>query len=417
MTRLYLRFYIGVLICFVLTLAIVLAWLLNESAEDRAVVEDSMRGGISLALEQLQGKSANESPAMLASLQERFGYELRILSRDELEISLGDIARLDAQEGPVYRDRSLYASLGNDETLVLGPLPSFQLGMGATWVVVIVVALWALASMLLLRPVVKATSRFERAAQQMSDGDLSTRIELRGVAPQSLARSFNAMAQTTEKLLGDQRHLLAAVSHEFRTPLARLRFAQEMAGDTRSADERKQLLLEMDEDIVELEDLVSELIEYIRLGDSKSTSQQKSFVLGELLPPLLEAKSSSSLAIEFRSDLDDTELCLHDSRLFARAVKNLVANARRHAASSVTVEVAKHANGGIWLHVDDDGPGIPLEERERVLEPFVQLGGNRDSGSGLGLAIVARIAESRGGEALVSSSSLGGARVSISWPQ
>ena len=107
-----------------------------------------------------------------------------------------------------------------------------------------------------------------------------------------------------------------------------------------------------------------------------------------------------------------------DTRLVARAVRNLVANARRHAPSSVTVSVERQQDRA-WVHVDDDGPGIPPAQRATVFERFARLDEARSTdrgGAGLGLAIVAGVADAHGGGTLASDAPTGGARVSICFP-
>ena len=104
--------------------------------------------------------------------------------------------------------------------------------------------------------------------------------------------------------------------------------------------------------------------------------------------------------------------------LLRRAVLNLVTNAVRHARERVRVTGSAAADG-VQLHVDDDGPGIPVGERERIFEPFRRLDDSRSAdagGAGLGLAIVQRIMSVHGGRVLVGDSPLGGARFTLVFP-
>jgi signal transduction histidine kinase len=108
-----------------------------------------------------------------------------------------------------------------------------------------------------------------------------------------------------------------------------------------------------------------------------------------------------------------------DARLFRRAISNLIVNALRHAHSRVEVSLERKEQV-LCIHVDDDGPGIPVADRERIFEPFQRLDDERTRngrGSGLGLAIVRRIAEVHGGHISVLTSGLGGARFQFSLPQ
>lgn len=104
-----------------------------------------------------------------------------------------------------------------------------------------------------------------------------------------------------------------------------------------------------------------------------------------------------------------------DERLISRAVRNLLSNACRHATRTVRAEV--DASGDrVWVHVDDDGPGVPAAERELVLRRFGRLDEARQvdsGGAGLGLAIAASVAQAHGGDVVVSDADLGGARISL----
>ena len=105
-------------------------------------------------------------------------------------------------------------------------------------------------------------------------------------------------------------------------------------------------------------------------------------------------------------------------RLLRRAVLNLGTNAVRHARSRVRLSAASRG-GRVWVHVDDDGPGVPPEARDRVFEPFFRMDASRTSdtgGAGLGLAIVQRIAQVHGGTVTVGEAPLGGARFTLELP-
>jgi signal transduction histidine kinase len=127
----------------------------------------------------------------------------------------------------------------------------------------------------------------------------------------------------------------------------------------------------------------------------------------------------SNRGIEVRVDAVATELALWvEPRTFERAVENVVRNALRYAVARVAVRVRVDGER-LWIAVGDDGPGIPAEARERVLEPFTRLDparGREHGGFGLGLAITRRIVERHGGEVRIGESELGGAEVRMSWP-
>ncbi len=418
MSTLFLRFYMGGVLAFVVIEIIILGLLFSTSAEDVAVVEDSLRGGALLAKQQADAHPS-EQAKVLSSLENTFGYEVRVASAsDKLPQVVG--TRFASGEELVYADGRLFVQLEqSDGFLVMGPLPSFGLPPTGSLIQVSIgiALLWALVTWLLLRPVFHATRRVEQAAEKMSGGQLSARIEVTG-AFTDLATSFNKMAETTEALVERQRELLAAVSHEFRTPLSRLRFASEMVGREESADERKELLGGMDADVEELEKLVEELLAFIRIGSRDAASAHVPMVLAEVLAPLIERHRQELCggAVEIQSDLDGCDSIRANPRLVIRAIDNLIRNARHYAKSKISV-VAVREGCDLVVRVGDDGPGIAPEDRERVLAPFVRLDAKADSsGVGLGLAIVERIVENHNGVLQLESSSLGGVCAITRWP-
>jgi signal transduction histidine kinase len=176
----------------------------------------------------------------------------------------------------------------------------------------------------------------------------------------------------------------------------------------------------MEKDVVDLEELVSELLVLANLREAPPYAP-KSVPAGQLVDEVLRRANEEmratgrAIAIEAPRNLPDSLTC--DSKYLSRALVNILRNAVRYARSKVAVTVER-AGSRTVISVDDDGPGVPPHERHRLFEPFARMEGSRgrDSGGvGLGLAIVKSVAEWHGGEARISDSPLGGARVSISW--
>lgn len=176
----------------------------------------------------------------------------------------------------------------------------------------------------------------------------------------------------------------------------------------------------MERDVVDLEDLVSELLVLASLREAPPY-EPKDVRANDLLEEVMRRANDEMrttgrrITIEAPRNLPDTLLC--DAKHLSRALANVLRNAVRYAKSKVAVTI-ECAGSRTSISVDDDGPGVPPLERDRLFEPFTRLEGSRgrDSGGvGLGLAIVKSVAEWHGGEARISDSPLGGARVSISW--
>ena len=211
-----------------------------------------------------------------------------------------------------------------------------------------------------------------------------------------------------------------------KTPLARLRFAISLAEDAQTAAERKQLLKKMQQDVDELDELVKEMLLYSRLERNNATPHlaMQPVPVESWLPNAvedeIEAAQASDISIPVAVDSSVADAAC-EPKFMARAVQNLVRNALRFAKTRVEVHVAS-SEQQYFIHVDDDGPGIAENDQARLFVPFARMDESRNrpsngGGTGLGLAIVQRIAEWHGGKASISTSAMGGARITIAWPQ
>lgn len=307
--------------------------------------------------------------------------------------------------------------------LAVGPLPDLPgpdlrvLGvlLGAVLVTVV------MAGFILVYPVVRRLRVLEKTAIRIGAGNFKARagISSSGAVGQ-LARHFDHMGQSVQKLVAAQRLLLQAVSHELRTPIARIRFAMEMLQQNTGVTERAQHLSSIDHDLEELDSLVRELLIYNRYNtDAPSLRKEEldvAAIISELAQRAQQTHSEIRITIDIRTEAE-LRVCA-DEKCFVRVIQNLLGNACRHAGSEVTVTVTRHAEE-VSIAVSDDGPGIPPEERERVFEPFARLGGSRSrasGGVGLGLAIVATIIELHGGKIELCESPAGGASFVTIWP-
>jgi len=256
-----------------------------------------------------------------------------------------------------------------------------------------------------------------RVADEFGAGQLSARARMRpSSAAYPLAERINAMAERIEGLLESQKNLLHSVSHELRTPIARLEFALELLAE-RSADAAlSKRIAAMHGDLAELNELVNELLSMSKL-DKASEARRAPFEVESLLRECADGlhPRPARLRCELAPGLGSID---GERRLLARAVGNLLRNAEKYAASTVALR-ARRAGGRLEIVVDDDGPGIPEGERERIFEPFYRLDRSRDratGGFGLGLAIARKAVGLHGGVLRVEDAPLGGARFVISLP-
>ncbi|VWC98288.1 two-component system sensor histidine kinase [Burkholderia lata] len=265
--------------------------------------------------------------------------------------------------------------------------------------------------------------RLQEAARAFGAGTLSTRVKLSGKSNIfELSQQFNDMAERIEASIKQQREMMHGISHELKTPLARLEFGLALLAEPDETGRMRERRDALRRDVRELDELVTELLTIGRLEQGASQLAPMEVVVDALI---------DSVAGNVANDIADRGITLDvstlgapaahvcDPKLVARALLNLIRNGARYASRTVLLAAEGDASGALVLSVDDDGPGIPAAERARVFEPFQRLDSSRDrqtGGFGLGLAIVRRVAQVHGGEVRLEDSPLGGARFVITLP-
>jgi two-component system sensor histidine kinase RstB len=393
---------------------------------NRLAIEDAIGGWMRLVRRRLDSQRNRQSS--LEELQQLFDFPVRLTRQDDLPQE--PRTRIESGDEIVFYspgdDRWFAATplLDRSGVIRFGPFPNFERNeqKAATTTLALVLLPAALAIALLLRPVARQLRLVEAAAKKITAGDLSARVdEGRIGSAKPLALAFNNMAARTEALVRTQRELLQAVSHELRTPLSRMRFAIELIETAKDEAERKSRLESLDAATEELDELVESLLRYVRMETAEPPLNIEQVFVRDAIDASLSKHAELHSGIDFRSQrrVSQEETPIHVDRLgFQCVLGNLLSNAGRHAKSKVTISTTLNENE-LCIDVDDDGPGIPESERERVLEPFVQLDyGTRGQkrGVGLGLALVKRIVSRHGGRVELLSSPLGGCRVRATWP-
>ena len=219
------------------------------------------------------------------------------------------------------------------------------------------------------------------------------------------AHAFQDMRRRIGHHMAQRTEMLAGVSHDLRTPLTRMRLAIEMLPNGREADD-------LHSDVAEMEGMVEGYLAFARSQDVEVAVETD---LPLLLEQVVANARRAGAEIELQAD-GDLQVPLHPNA-FRRCMTNLVDNARRYA-THVAIS-AKRRGAVIEIAVDDDGPGIPPENREEVFRPFRRLEESRNpetGGSGLGLAIARDVIRSHGGEIILSEAPLGGLRALLRLP-
>jgi len=238
--------------------------------------------------------------------------------------------------------------------------------------------------------------------QKWGDGDLSRRVPVSGQDEVAdLSQHFNDAAQRIENLMSSQRalltsqkSLLANASHELRSPLARIRMGLEFLGEAPPAVKN-----EITRNIAELDQLIDEILLASRLDAQESDLGTIESV--DLIGLCAEECARVGASLQLPQGVQSLEVP-GVAKLLRRMVRNLLENAKRYGGESAP-EIGltlSQTDTATTVRVDDRGPGVPAEWRERIFEPFYRLPGasERTGGVGLGLALVKSIAQRHGGQ-------------------
>lgn len=372
-----------------------------------------------IALDQEFGKSLwllSQTEGGLTKLKQEFNSE--IINRSDLALPENLKTQLN-EKHYLYvfnHDQRVvwYVALNDAQLLHIGPLSVANPSFSSVWpyfllltVIGLPVGLW---SFLLWRDFNKLTLACEAVggAQDFELQDASKSFFL------PITDTLNALQERIQYLLAAQQELTSSVSHEFRTPLARLKFAVAMLEEQIENEKSFIYIDNMQADIAELEALVSEMLEYARLDSHQPSLKSHSCDLTALVNSVVNK-------LEFATDIDiavyaPSQLYYNcDEHFIARCIQNLLGNAQKYAHHKINLILEEHPDA-VQIVVEDDGPGIAQSEWQSILKPFTRLDKSRDKktgGFGLGLAIVAKIVSWHRGQLQVCDSTLGGAKFVI----
>ena len=268
--------------------------------------------------------------------------------------------------------------------------------------------------------------RLQLGFGRLAQGDFSARLGptmgRRKDEVADLARDFDAMAERLQELVGARDRLLHDVSHELRSPLARMRLAADLL--RRDPGRLEASLDRIDREAGHLDALVGELLTLARLESDAGRSEEY-FDLLEVLRLVtddaqFEAEAQGvALYVDLPTDsADDDWLILGSGQLVHRAFENILRNALRFSSQGGAVALSLERDGPdrCIVAVDDEGPGIADGEAIRLLEPFVQGTNQSGAGFGLGLGIARRAIAASGGSVTLANRAGGGLRVTIALP-
>ncbi len=377
---------------------------------------------IEQSLEHNQNTSKKELPL---AFRTDLNYHVELVSISNF--SKTDIANK-IKEGNIVnvsddRTHYFYKRLENSDDVLMLTNTLEEDNRNAIYIGFILLFYAAIAGMIFLWvwPLARDLTLMGLHTQQIGKDDQPAKID---ISPRSVlypfANTFNVMAKRLNEILRSQKEMTLAVSHELRTPLARMKFALAMTEDQPMPILLQRQFSNISKDILEMESLINSFLAYAGFDhQSQQLNQCEGYIqdlIQEIIVRLLN-KETDHINIEINDETNGQAISCEWS-LMQTAIQNLIHNALGYANTTILVSI-KIQTEHFLIEVEDDGPGVPEDQRTRIFESFVRIYSeltNR-SGFGLGLALTKRIMEWHLGSVIYSSSSLGGAKFSLKWPR
>ncbi|MCK8517145.1 ATP-binding protein [Methylonatrum kenyense] len=412
-------------------------WMVDTGLPDEAELKDYASEIQRLYREEGEGEvvgflraASREQPMRLTLLRDEENPEDGRRLPDELRQAL-DHPLQPGESAIGQTDRFVYRILDVDlEGWEPGRLVAMRSRLGLLdlplWVrLLIALSVTAGVSALFAAQLSRPLHRVREASRRLADGELETRVPVRetgGDELDALARDFNRMASRLQKALEGRTRLLRDISHELRSPLARMQVALELVRrDGARADDTH--LERLEQDIEQLDELIGQVLAMARLDAGLPSGERETVDVGALLQSICDDAVFEAKATDRDVVLDVPDALLlkeADSGLLRSALDNVIRNAVRYTPPKSRVSVsARREENAVRIVVDDLGPGVPEAELDSIFEPFVRVSAARErtsGGHGLGLAIARRAVVSHGGTIQARNNDAGGLTVAIRLP-
>lgn len=261
-----------------------------------------------------------------------------------------------------------------------------------------------------LRRLFRPLEALDGAVREVTAGNLKVQVPVKGQDELgNLSKAFNQMTEGIRQSLHSKEQLLYNVSHELRSPLTRMRLSVEFLPEGK----QRQTLVE---ELSQMDAMIDELLESARLDSAHGLLEKAPVDLGQLLTGLAQQQPGR---VEL-SLPEQAVVLTGDFKRLERLFRNLIENGLKYSPEGSPVEVSLQVSGGaVQIEVCDQGPGVPLEDRPHLFEPFYRVDKSRSvktGGYGLGLALVKQIAEAHQGQVSLDESRTQGACFKVELP-
>lgn len=365
--------------------------------------------------------------ALLGELAAREGVQIHVAKPDDALVALPQNEFYELVQAELHSQLGIETQFSLSRNGVIGIWVSFDIDGDSYWILLpetylvddaslrwlgwgaLVLLLAVAGAWLIVARINRPLKALAAAAAQMGKGATPEPVSESGPTEiRTLSRAFNQMAADRKKLDDERALLLAGVSHDLRTPLARIRLSMEMMDDKGDTAMREGI----EQDIQDIDGAISQFLDFARAASSEKAEASADMNL--LITELIARYARAGKRVEFKAGAVPP-LALRRLAL-QRVFSNLIDNALKHGRNEVMVVSGTEGNIA-YVEVLDRGPGIPAEDAERMLQPFTRMDSARStSGTGLGLAIVDRIARMHGGCIRLLARDGGGVRARVELP-
>jgi len=318
---------------------------------------------------------------------------------------------------------ALHFYLAKTNELLVLTTPPQSVSQQNTLLPILLTSLFYLAVLVLmllwLYPLARRLMTLRQTAKSFGEGNLTKRIDVGSISYiRDLELEFNRMAQRIDDLVTDIKLLSSAVSHDLRTPLARIRFGIDTIQEEDDPVLRRRFEKRISDNVDEMVDLVESLLSYARLDQTLITLNKAPVDFVALVNACINNKSQDDIQLTLTAP-NEQMMVNGDLSYLMILMSNLLQNAYQYCQSKINVTIEERGSNLIVI-IADDGPGIAIEQRDKILKPFIrgESTENKVKGYGMGLAIVKRIVEWHHGDiAIDDSANLSGAQFTVTLPK